>query len=200
MSRSSLWAINSRLGGKVVAEYSNSWIFSPIVWDMLFEKYLPDKAAVVLGKRMGFLSSSWHDKTLWSQLNSKLNASNSLTDRVCWELSNEQVFRASDKTVVSNAVSMFLVDNKPYDEITAQDSVRERFLQLAKDILELRCYYFVHKNTSVDDSVERWFWRNGRTQSLRKFAEQSGESVPELVLINDKAIDFVPLQEWTKEV
>jgi len=35
--------MNNKYEGFEVKEFANSWLFSPVVWDVLFEKYLPEK-------------------------------------------------------------------------------------------------------------------------------------------------------------
>lgn len=41
MSYSSLWLIDKNFVGEEVADYGNSWLYSPIVWTVLASKYLP---------------------------------------------------------------------------------------------------------------------------------------------------------------
>lgn len=43
MSYSSLYVIDKKFYGKNAADFRNSWLFSPIVWNVLSEKYLPKK-------------------------------------------------------------------------------------------------------------------------------------------------------------
>lgn len=41
MSSSSLWIMDKDYYGYEDTEFINSWLFSPIAWDVLLEKYMP---------------------------------------------------------------------------------------------------------------------------------------------------------------
>ena len=92
MSSSSLWGIDKNFVGKVLAEYKNSWLFCPIVWDVLSEKYCP----LDIMTPYGFKKHIIGDQDLWLKVNNELNESLITSDRVCWELSNHQVFFTRD--------------------------------------------------------------------------------------------------------
>lgn len=44
MSCSSLYGIKKDYVGEELYEYKNSWLFSPVVWSVLSDKYLPRDA------------------------------------------------------------------------------------------------------------------------------------------------------------
>ena len=41
MSESSLWLIDKNFYGYEKYEFKNSWLFSPVLWNVLSDKYLP---------------------------------------------------------------------------------------------------------------------------------------------------------------
>ena len=73
-----------------------------------------------------------------------MNNSDNATDRICWELSNQQIFFAKDKQVISQAIKDFLAINNKY-YISTEDGksylllehIIERFNFIAEDILEI---------------------------------------------------------------
>lgn len=151
MSYSSLWEISKDFNGQRCREYHNSFLFSPIVWAVLCDKYLHSKF------------SMFQLEGEWEVLNRELNNSRVLSDRVCWELSNQQIFWSKDKEVVADCIEKFLTENDKYDKydgvsVLKRDHIQDRFRQIAQDIRKIESEYFVFKNTSVDDAVESWFY------------------------------------------
>lgn len=59
---------------------------SPVVWSVLSDKTLP--------KVMGYIQSviGIHGADVWKKINTKMNNSTNTSDRICWELSNQQIF------------------------------------------------------------------------------------------------------------
>lgn len=157
MSCSSLWGIKKDFKGEEVAEYSNSWLFSPVVWEVLPNKVLPP---------YGMKHIAMGDTGLWDATNKEMNASDNTADRICWELSNQSVFAVKDKALVAASIRLFIGQNK---DITinddglcplTQEQIIDRFNEIASDIeaLDESVYeFFVLKATSCDDGVERWF-------------------------------------------
>lgn len=171
MSYSSLYGIKPDYTGKIVYEYKNSWWFSPIVWRVLSDKTLPRNS-------MGYVQSiiGLHGQEVWKKINTKMNNSENTQDRICWEMSNQQIFFTKDKECIADSIRKFVEQNKNYDKSDEdnlspleREHIIERFNEIADDIIYLNeneYPYFVFKNTSVDDDVEFWF---------RSFDEESDE-------------------------
>ena len=162
MSYSSLYGIKPDYTGEIVNEYKNSWWFSPIVWSVLSDKTLPRDF-------MGYVQSiiGLHGQEVWKKINTKMNDSKNTPDRICWEMSNQQIFFTKDKECIADSIRKFVEQNKDYDKSDEdnlspleREHIIERFNEIADDILGLdenEYPYFVFKNTSVDASVDFWF-------------------------------------------
>jgi hypothetical protein len=206
MSYSSLWAMNNKYEGFEIKDFSNSWWFSPIAWNVLFEKYLPEKMYhPYIGKRH-YIFAVEFDKSVFPSLNNRINECNSNADRVCWEMSNQQIFFTKDKQFVSNAILQFVGDNaRYYDKVLTKDHIKNRFIEIANFILELdenKHPYFIFKNTSCDDNVEWWFSNYNEEQGEYENINlsQQREFVAEFVIIENNKIDrFVSNLDYFKE-
>lgn len=160
MSSSSLWVMDKKFYGKEMVEFPNSWLFAPMSWDILMNKYLPPQY-VPLGHEpiKSFIPASIFDKTIGSRLNEKINNSDIQEDRVLWELGSQQVFFTKDKDFVADAIDRFLKTNAAF----ADDLGEPIFVRYAEVSAAIRAIdgeehpYFVMKNTSCDDGVEWWF-------------------------------------------
>ena len=141
-------------------------MFSPIVMSILPDKYLPEEIATPYGFKKSIISGMDGGR-LWKQTNEKINNCDSTSDRVCWEMSNQQIFFTKDKKCIADSIRQFVSDNDKYDKSNEdglsplkRDHIIERFNEIANDIeaLDEEEYpFFVFKNTSCDDGVERWF-------------------------------------------
>lgn len=195
MSYSSLYRIDKKYMGQGFKTYKNSWLFSPMVWDILLEKYIPQDVITLYGYKKSLICD--FDRTLWTKLNDSLNASDNLADRVCWEMSNQQIFYVRDKAIVARCIRQFVEQNKEYDKSPndnlsplERDHIVERFNEIATDIegLDWSEYeYFVFKNTSCDDAVEFWFREyDERTDSYNeKYLDEWDRFLAEFVEIED---------------
>ena len=164
MSCSYLYGIKKDYIGEDLYYYDNSWLYSPIIWDVLADKYIPELIETPFGFKKSMINNG---NELLKPLNNKINDCDSFSDRVCWEMSQQQIFFTKDKKEIASAIRNFVTDNKRYyidedDNIGAleREHIIERFNEIANDIenLDEKEYpYFVFKNTSVDDSVESWF-------------------------------------------
>lgn len=140
---------------------------------------------------------------VWDKTNNKINSSNNTPDRICWEISNQLVFFTKDKECIVNNIRNFIEQNKAYGKsgddniaILEREHIVERFNDIANDILSLdenEYPYFVFKNTSVDDNVERWFYEyNKNDERVDKSLKDCNEYVTEFVIIkNDKIEKFI---------
>lgn len=195
MSRSSLWGIKPNYFGEELKEYGNSWLFSPIIWDILSDKTLPRGFNGYVQTIIGL-----HGQEVWEKLNEKMNNSKNTTDRICWEISNQQIFFTKDKIMISNHIKNFVEQNKNYDRSREdglspleREHIIERFYEIADDILELdekEYPYFVFKNTSCDDNVEYWFYED---KSLKDWNEFLAEFV---VIENEQIKQFVRNEDF----
>lgn len=193
MSYSSLWVMDKNFNGKCLGEFGNSWLFAPVAWDILLNKYLPGKP---WEDKRRFISATMFDDTLNGKLNEKINKSSIQEDRVLWELGNQQVFFTKDKEFVSNCIKNFLSVNA----ILATDlgeHIHERFTSVADSILSLNENdhpYFIMKNTSCDDNVEWWFDKyNEETEDneLRPLSEVDTLATEFVIVENNKISGFI---------
>lgn len=165
MSRSSLWVMDKNYKGCKIVEFGNSWLFSPMVWDVLLDKYLHREIQTPYGYKKSLIMDS--DGSLWALLNQRVNGCGCMPDRVCWEMSNQQVFFTKDKQIVAQSIKEFVQLNSKYNRNIKdgiypleQNHIAERFKQIADEVSKLdkeESPYFIFKNTSVDDNVEYWF-------------------------------------------
>ncbi len=199
MSYSSLWLIDKNYIGSEEYEFSNSWLFSPIIWDILSEKYLPKD-------KFGFNQSliGFNSRRVWNMLNDIMNNSDKDYERICWDMSNQAIFFSKDKNVVAKAIRDFLSNNNQYGKdkedgicILKREHIVKRWNEIANiidDIDENKNPYFVFKNTSVDDSVWNWFNEYDKTtdECIKIPITSRQEILTEFVVIeNGKIVDFI---------
>ncbi len=200
MSSSSIYLLDQSFNGFVDEEYKNSWLFSTIIWDVLLEKYMHDEIQTPYGYKKGIIGFGGNQ--LQRQLNEIINNCDSISDRICWELSMQQIFFSKDKDIVAQGIKDFLVNNNKFhltDEgvsYLALEHIAERFDQIADDILEndeKKYPYFVFKNTSVDDNVEYWFEQYDKeTDEYKDKSLKDWDTViAEFVKIDDGKISFI---------
>lgn len=199
MSHSSLYGIDRDYKGKVIKEFKNLWLFAPAIWDVLTEKYIPLRKLI----SHGFKRNIIFDASLWNEVNNEINNCDNAVDRICWEFSGQQVFFTKDKSCVANAIRDFIKQNNNYcrdteDNIPVleREHIIERFEKIASEIelLSEDTPYFVMKNTSVDDSVERWFekYDDKQHEYVEIGLNQVDEFVTEFVVIEDgKIVNFI---------
>ncbi|PTY93059.1 hypothetical protein [Heyndrickxia sporothermodurans] len=191
MSSSSLWVMDKDFYGSEMQEFSNSWWLSPIAWDILFQKYTPEKVTSQFGTRTTFMTATMFDNTIHSLLNERINNSEEQIDRIVWELSQQQVFFSKDRKLVADALRQFLSLNAEYAS-DAGEHIHERFNEVAdeiEDLVEDNHPYFVFKNTSVDDNVEFWFGGyNDEDDYEKRSLKDMDRLVTEFVNIEDGKI------------
>ena len=125
---------------------------------------------------------------VWTRTNKIINECDNTPDRVCWEMSNQQIFHTSDKQIISDSIMQFLKQNDTYDvseednvSVLKREHIIERFTEIANDILSIdenEFPYFVFKNTTVDDGVERWFEKYD--ERIREIMGVTGEQDKEV--------------------
>lgn len=199
MSRSSLFVIDKNFSGMETEEYGNSWWFSPIVWDVLLDKYMRNDIMTPFGFKKSIIMNG---NELVPKLNDIINNTEKFYDRICWELSNQQVFFTKDKEIIAQGIRDFLANNTAYHihkeegkSVLTFKHIAERFNQIADDILaidENEYPHFVFKNTSVDDNVEYWFYGYDEEtdDSVNKTLKDWDKVVAEFVIIKDGQISF----------
>lgn len=211
MSTSSLWVMDPAYVGYESDEYSNSWWFSPIVWDVLLDKYMHDEIQTEFGYTKGLIGPGGGE--LHRTLNIKMNESDNISDRICWELSQQQVFFTKDKQLVSDAIKEFCSSNTEYHihegekaSVLTFEHIIERFTQIAEDILaidEEQHPFFVFKNTSVDDNVDSWFsdYDEEEDEPLHVSLRQHSAYLTEFVIIeDDKITGFLSNLDYFKQL
>ena len=198
MSYSSLYVIKKDFTGESVADYKNSWLFSPMVWDVLCDKYIPTDIQTPYGYKKSIITD--FGGNLFYKLNNKVNGCENTPDRVCWEMSNQQIFFTKDKECIAESIKKFVEQNKQYDKSRddnkspmEREHIIERFNEIANHILEIdenEYPYFVFKNNSVDDGVEYWFrkYNEETEESMPKSLDEWDEILAEFVVIEDGVI------------
>ena len=195
MSRSSLWGIDSNFFGEMLTEFENSWLFTPVADDILFQKYLPSKVFSKFGNKQSYFTAIMFDRTILRDLNKKINNCNVTEDQILWELTNQQIFQTKDKEFVADSIEKFLSINKKFTD-DLEEHIFERFTEVANEIrkLENKNKYFVFKNTNCDNSVECWFEKYNeekeKTESISLL--DLDRIVTELTIIeNGKIVDNI---------
>ncbi len=159
MSYSTVFKINKKYEKVDELEYGNSWLFSPIVFDELYWKYLSDEIKYMefdgKMKPMGIMSS--FDNSAFGRLNEKMNNSKNLNHRILWELANQQIFENKDFDKISAAIEYGITEFILPKADVYGEHISERWHEMAKEIKESECAYIIHKNTSVDDGVQILF-------------------------------------------
>jgi len=198
MSYSSLWVMDKEFNGECLMDFGNSWLFSPVSWDILLEKYIPKKT---LDEKRSYISESMFDRGLFGKLNGMINNSPTQEDRVLWELGNQNIFFTKDKDFIADCIDQFLITNSEFGR-NLGDHIQERYSQVANEIRNLddgKYPYFIFKNTSCDDNVEYWFTKYDEDEdectpiSLDKVDKFVSEFV---VVENGKIANFIDNQEY----
>lgn len=193
MSYSSLWVMDKNFNGKRLGEFRNSWLFAPVAWDILLNKYIPGKP---WEDKRHFISAIMFDDKLNGRLNEKINKSVVQEDRVLWELGSQQVFFTKDKEFISNCIKKFLSVNATL-ATDLGEHIHERFTSVADSILELNeneYPYFIMKNTSCDNTVEWWFDKyNEETEDNepRPLSEVDTFATEFVIVENNKISGFI---------
>lgn len=198
MSCSSLYGIKNDYTGEELYEYRNSWLFSPIVMGILPEKYIPYEIQTPYGFKKSIIGMGGQE--IWKKTNNKINNCDNTPDRICWEMSNQQIFFTKDKECIANSIRKFVEQNKDYDKSDEdnlssleREHIIERFNEIADDIIgldEKEYPYFVLKNTSVDDGVSFWFsdYDEEKDEYTDKSIKDWDKFLAEFVVIKDGKI------------
>lgn len=210
MSCSSLYGIKKDYTGEELYKYRNSWLFSPIIMEILPEKYIPYEIQTPYGFKKSIIGMG--SQEIWKKTNNKINNCDNTPDRICWEISNQQIFFTKDKECIATNIRKFVEQNKVYDKSTEdnlspleREHIIERFNEIADDIVGLdenEYPYFVFKNTSVDDGVEFWFssYDEESDEYTDKSIKDWDEFLAEFVVIeNDKIAKFISNLDYQYE-
>jgi len=201
MSYSSMFCIDKKYRGKRVQEYPNSWIFSPFIWHILEVTYMKKDEN---GRRLKVLSL--FGESAWGDINTLMNNSEHTDERICWELSNQNIFLTKDKEVIANAILDFVKNHKDCidDEMETQElifkpHIIDRFNQVATDIKQLdenKYPYFVFKNTSVDDTVECWFYYDKKLRRHKRLNDWDNLDNEVVEIENQKIKKFINITKY----
>jgi hypothetical protein len=193
--------MDKNFNGECLKEFSNSWWFAPMAWDILLNKYIPGKP---WEEKRHFISSVMFDDTLNGRLNEKINNSSVQEDRVLWELGNQQIFFTKDNHFVADAINKFLTTNSRWaTELGAH--IFTRFAEVAGEIRSLdenQYPYFILKNTSCDDNVEWWFEKyDEETDEYESVSlDKVDKFAAEFVIVEDNKIaEFISNVDYFKE-
>lgn len=206
MSYSSLWTMDNNYKGYEVIEFKNSWLFSPMVWGVLSDKYIRGLIETPYGYKRNLIS----DSNLFTPLNNKINDCQCTPDRICWEMSNQQVFFTKDKDIIAKSIRDFVSINSDFNKNIdgnyplKQDHIIERFNEIANEILNINeeeYPYFIFKNTSVDDGIEYWFnkYDEDKDEYIQISLRKLDKFVTEFVSIeNNKITGFTSNLDYFK--
>ena len=172
-----------------------------MVWDVLSNKYIPSDVISLYSYQKPLVICP---TDIWDKLNNKINNCNNTPDRICWEMSNQQIFFTKDKEFIADSVCEFVKQNKTYTEFGTykrkpleEEHIIKRFSEIANDIRSLNeeeYPYFVFKNTSVDDVVSNWFYDydEDSDEYIGKSLKDWGTLPSEFVVIeNDEVARFI---------
>lgn len=206
MSYSILWGMDKDYKGCEGKEFENSWLFTPIVLEVLADKYIRGMIQTPFGYKKSLISNP----SLFRPLNEMINNCNCTPDRICWEMSNQQIFFTKDKDIISKGILEFIELNSKYNETSdgtypmQAEHIINRFKEIATEISELdenEWPYFIFKNTSCDDGVERWFSKYDKESGdyIATTLKEIDKHVTEFVFIEDGKIKkFVSNLEYLK--
>lgn len=202
MSTSSLWGMDKEFRGEEIEEFRNSWLFAPIVMNILFAKYLPNKVNGQYGKT-NFITAIMFDNTIFNDLNREINNCKVLEDRIVWELANQQVLFSKDKQLIHDSILKFIELNKHYEDNLGEHII-ERFKEVAKSIIEIdseKYLYLIHKNSSCDDGVEYWFekYDEESEEYISSSLKELDKNVTEFVVIEGENISFISNLKFFKQ-
>lgn len=217
MSYSSLYLIDHKTALHETIDFGNSWLFSPVTWEIITHSYALDEIKTDYRIARSLIHGPDSD-SLYKILNRRINESPCMADRVLWELSNQQMFFAKDKDLVADSIIEFYENHKNdtllynNDNNLSLEHIKSRWFGLADAIRNINVdevKYFIHKNTSVDDTVELLFdspydeddYDEGcvplyTLNDLIK-SEKGGKDYAyfEIVHINDGKMTFTPSRE-----
>lgn len=192
MSESSLWGIKEDFIGEEISIFKNSWIFTPVMDNILFRKYLPE---YIIHDCVSYITSVMFDNSIPKELNNKINNCKVNDDRIVWELTNQQIFCSSDKEVIGQAIISFFDSNKEENEFNTD--VINRVHEVAAEIqnIDISKYpYFVFKNSNCDDNVKCWFQTyNPKTEEYEasSLLDIKDKIVTELVMLDNDTGDII---------
>ena len=175
MSYSTLYIIDQDTHLSNTIEYSNSWLFAPVVWEIILNSYIQDELRTSYGIAKSLFTSDGDH--LFRMANKAVNNSSIMSDRVAWEVSNQQIILVKDKEFIADSLLKFVDDHKNdvmlynKENNLQYDHIANRFKKIAEDIRNIDSdkKYFIFKNTSVDDSIEYFF---------TKYDEELDDCVP----------------------
>ena len=210
MSKSSIFVLDKNFKGTVICDFNNSHLFVPCIWDILLDKYYPDREILYYEKECPVKVSLIHGgQKVWDELQNRINKCNNFSDRLLWELSIQQVFFGKDKEKVANAINDFLKTNKKYAKSPFDDSylfdnenIVHRFEEVRDEILQIDAPYFVFKITSCDDNVENWFLKYSEEDDdylLNGSLKDKNDIVTYFIIIDDNIIGYCDNLSFCKE-
>lgn len=186
MSYSSLWVVDKETYGEERFVYKNSWLFTPVVCDILVKKYLGrDHSAteIMLGKNNAY-----------QKTNQAINESENTADRILWEMSMQQMFFVKDKETIFRAIGDFLTENRAFFR-GVNPAIPKRLHKISVDIMSIPAdeyLYFILKNTSCDDSIENLFGSRDEPIKLNSYDKHVVEAVK---IDEGKIVDFISNRE-----
>lgn len=199
MSQSSLYGIKCDFTGERLYDFSNSWLFAPIIFEILPEKYMPK----LMIDSDGFIKNIMFDLSskLWNKADKKIRHCKNTADRICWEIVGQQIFFTKDKELIADSIRTFVKQNMGYGKssddnipLLKQERIVNRFFEIADRILELNeneYPFFVFQNNDCCPSVKNWFvkWNDETEETIAcSMIENKHKISTEFVVIENKRI------------
>lgn len=206
MSYSQLYVLDKNLKPAYIEEFQNSWLFPIPIFGYLVNKYASEEEkerARVFNKGFsGFnpdkpINPVTHfmfdaENLRFKAINNAINKSSSITDRIGWELVNQQMFYSKHKDLIVKAI-------KELQQLSEGDE--ERFEAVANEIstIDIEQHpFFIFKNNTIDDGVEKYFRfynEESNEEETKSLHEYKGKICFDLVVIENGKMSFVePLQ------
>lgn len=189
MSYSSLWGVNKYFYGTELIQFQNSCIFSNIIMDTLYHKYIPENIHATYSEESIFFIDSDIDPNLFRKLDGLISNSGDNGDMTLWILANQQIMPTTCKEYIAKCIVEFT-------KYIQESHMVDRFVSVAEEILGLdeEVYpYFIIKITNVDNSVNSWF----NNSSLLELKEDVTNFV---IMENNQVTDIISNTVYTKDL
>ena len=184
MSESSLWLIDKNFYGYEEYEFKNSWLFSPVLWNVLSDKYLPRMNGCIQSLTGLF------GRDVFEKINLIMNESENDYERFCWEFSHQQIFNTKDKTLVSNAIRQFLeLNNKYY--VSEEDKNKAEEVEGTEEVKEEKKAKRAAKKEEIKEEVKEAVEEvEEKKEEVKKEVEAKKEEIKEEVKEAKKEVSY----------
>ena len=188
--KSSLWVMNGSLRGIKEKEFDNKSIFNFTIWNILCAKYISEYQKLKFDEDYIYNPKRLNIENL-ELLYSRVYSSDSMTDKIILELSNQQIFSSNNKDLVSNCIINFLDENKESKYLNPE--IIKVFYQIAEKIKYIDWYNYPYFMYEIKNGMSEWF--NSHNKSLIYLDEYVADFID---LNKEKAISKTSNTEFVK--